>query len=145
MTMIVWELEISQFERLVISGKFKILVEVVFRLLFNVEATADIANVQLDTFQDDNDSLGTRDIPTLKAPTPRSPKKLNIGNVCKRVGNSSSQDGDAVDFTGLVAAELKFRRESGNIVYSRYPNPQSANSSVSEEIEHWQCRQWLQH
>ncbi|KAJ6188918.1 hypothetical protein N7519_003826 [Penicillium mononematosum] len=34
-----------------------------------------------DTFQDDNDSLGTRDIPTLKAPTPRSPKKLNIGNV----------------------------------------------------------------
>ncbi|KAJ6163538.1 hypothetical protein N7497_003517 [Penicillium chrysogenum] len=35
----------------------------------------------LDTFQDDNDSLGTRDIPTLKAPTPRSPKKLNIGNV----------------------------------------------------------------
>ncbi|CAI7626368.1 unnamed protein product [Penicillium discolor] len=34
-----------------------------------------------DTFQDDSDSLETRDIPTLKAPTPRSPKKLNIGNV----------------------------------------------------------------
>lgn len=33
-----------------------------------------------DNFQDDNDSLETRDIPTLKAPTPRSPKKLNIGN-----------------------------------------------------------------
>ncbi|CAG8028389.1 unnamed protein product [Penicillium nalgiovense] len=34
-----------------------------------------------DTFQDGNDSLGTRDIPTLKAPTPRSPKKLDIANV----------------------------------------------------------------
>ncbi|CAI7620757.1 unnamed protein product [Penicillium glandicola] len=33
-----------------------------------------------DTFQDDNDSPESRDIPTLKAPTPRSPKKLNIGN-----------------------------------------------------------------
>ncbi|KAJ5189785.1 hypothetical protein N7491_008171 [Penicillium cf. griseofulvum] len=32
-----------------------------------------------DTFQDDNASLETRDIPTLKAP--RSPKKLNFGNV----------------------------------------------------------------
>ncbi|KAJ5383326.1 hypothetical protein N7517_001237 [Penicillium concentricum] len=32
-----------------------------------------------DTFQDDNGSLEARDIPTLKAP--RSPKKLNIGNV----------------------------------------------------------------
>ncbi|EKV13045.1 Cytokinesis regulator (Byr4), putative [Penicillium digitatum] len=34
----------------------------------------------LDTFQDDHNSLESRDIPALKAPTPRSSKKLNISN-----------------------------------------------------------------
>ncbi|KAJ5955705.1 hypothetical protein N7501_009984 [Penicillium viridicatum] len=45
-----------------------------------------------DTFQDDNDSLETRDIPTLKAPTPRSPTKLNIGNVGS--GSNIEQEAD---------------------------------------------------
>ncbi|KOS36861.1 hypothetical protein ACN38_g12371 [Penicillium nordicum] len=45
-----------------------------------------------DTFQDDNDSLETRDIPTLKAPTPRSPKKSNIGNVGS--GSNIEQEAD---------------------------------------------------
>lgn len=49
-----------------------------------------------DTFQDDNDSLETRDIPTLKAPTPRSPKKSNIGNV-GNVGSGSNIEQEADD------------------------------------------------
>lgn len=45
-----------------------------------------------DAFHDDNDSLETRDIPTLKAPTPRSPKELSIRNVGS--GFSIEQEAD---------------------------------------------------
>ncbi|KAJ5836136.1 hypothetical protein N7447_002162 [Penicillium robsamsonii] len=45
-----------------------------------------------DTSQDDNGSLEARDIPTLKAP--RSPKKLNIGNV----GSGFNIEQEADDF-----------------------------------------------
>ncbi|KAJ5959073.1 uncharacterized protein N7479_006223 [Penicillium vulpinum] len=48
----------------------------------------------LNTFQDDNDSLETRDILTLKAPTPRSPKKLNIANVGSSFNIEQEADDD---------------------------------------------------
>ncbi|CAG8906851.1 unnamed protein product [Penicillium egyptiacum] len=49
-----------------------------------------------DTFQDDNDSLETGDIPTLKAPAPRSPNKLDIGNV-GNVGSGFNIEQEAED------------------------------------------------
>ncbi|KAK4870385.1 hypothetical protein LT330_005439 [Penicillium expansum] len=47
-----------------------------------------------DTFQDDHDSLETRDIPTLKSPTPRSPKKLTIGNISSSFNIEQEADDD---------------------------------------------------